>query len=184
LAAPGDCRAERQGDRLTITLPGGEGGIRLLREVEGDFTVEVRLWADLIRPGDWAPRGAGILLLAGQDVVKLQRESPVTFPGHERYERLTAGVVHAGVVSGGVDAETPLGDAVSLRLERRGQTLLFRVRPDGSKAWETLLREPLRMPAKVKVGVFVESYARGAFQAEFDRFELAPVSPEPEGAAE
>src|SRR5207244_787546 len=51
----GDCRLDRRGDRLTITLPGDEKyrGIflcpsptrdpRLLRDVEGDFVIEVQL---------------------------------------------------------------------------------------------------------------------------------------------
>ena len=75
----GDCKFARKGDRLTITVPGKghqldivQGGLnapRLLREVEGDFLVQVRVRgdyrpADLDKPG--MLRQAGLVLLGSR----------------------------------------------------------------------------------------------------------------------
>ena len=73
----GGCRFDRDGDKLALTVPPGKaryhdvkGGRRdapyLVRDVEGDFTVRVRVDGDLGPPGG-RPRGAGLLLIGGKD---------------------------------------------------------------------------------------------------------------------
>src|SRR5262245_31921936 len=83
----GDCRFERKGDRLTLTVPGkgahtldeGPGNVvkatstapRLLRDVEGDFTIQVRVGGGMDGP---ARRGAGyaagLIVMDGERVVQ------------------------------------------------------------------------------------------------------------------
>src|SRR5207244_1045643 len=69
----GDCRFDRKGDRLTITVPGGEHRMtapRLLRDVNGDFVVAVRVG------GSFRPTvRAGLLLTAEQTVFRFERSA-------------------------------------------------------------------------------------------------------------
>jgi hypothetical protein len=72
----GDCRFHREGDKLTITVPGegheldvGDKPLnvpRLLRDVEGDFVMQVRLGGGCT-PG----KAAGILLTDGERTVRV-----------------------------------------------------------------------------------------------------------------
>jgi hypothetical protein len=58
----GDCRFDRDGDKLTITVPGSKGrssDFSLLRDVEGDFVLQVRMAVSF-------PGAAGILLVDGK----------------------------------------------------------------------------------------------------------------------
>ena len=66
----GDCRFDRRGDRLTITVRGSERDPdwprgMLLRDVEGDFVVRVHLGGQ-VRQGEPYRREAGFQLAAGQ----------------------------------------------------------------------------------------------------------------------
>ena len=82
----GDCRFDRADDKLTITVPdkghtfgtglAGLSAPHLLREVEGDFAVEVRVGGQFShanpKPGDMR-RGAGILLTDGVNLIRFGR---------------------------------------------------------------------------------------------------------------
>src|ERR1700722_16379001 len=73
----GGCRFDRKGDKLTITVPGKGhaldvrggrlGAPHILRDVEGDFVVEVRV-GGTFKPtrGASGGRRAGILLRGGE----------------------------------------------------------------------------------------------------------------------
>ena len=73
----GDCKFDRRGDRLTMTVPGQPqevdvtrgrlNGPYLLRDVEGDFVVQVRVGGDFLK----GQGTAGLLLLAGNNGVTL-----------------------------------------------------------------------------------------------------------------
>src|SRR5438552_244722 len=78
----GNCRFLRRDEQLTITIPGkghelalGIGGKwsrapRLLRDVEGDFILDVRVGGNFL-PLDDGYRHAGVLLQAGKNGAKL-----------------------------------------------------------------------------------------------------------------
>jgi hypothetical protein len=91
----GACRFERTGNRLVITVPGKGHGLHardggnapgLLREVSGDFVVEVRVGGDFgtcSGPNGATFRRAGLLLTDGHQFVMLQRAADmqtVLFP--------------------------------------------------------------------------------------------------------
>jgi hypothetical protein len=71
----GDCTFDRKGDRLAITVPGKGHGIylqkrnpRLLRDVEGDFVVQVRVQGNFGEEPKGRPlghRGAGVCVTDG-----------------------------------------------------------------------------------------------------------------------
>src|SRR4051812_33364743 len=79
----GDCRFDRKGERLTITVPAGRERVlavglgrdgltapRLLRDIEVDFAAEVQVGGNFDEYDDGG-RWAGILLLAGESGAKL-----------------------------------------------------------------------------------------------------------------
>jgi hypothetical protein len=184
----GDCRFDRRGERLTITVPGPNHGLDLdyhlhqapgiLRWVQGDFTFQVRLNANCLPAGDRGVRSAGVVLVAGQSRAILRECVSLPLPLGAgavlpRYLSVQAGFFpgHGRSATIVTDSVTPIGKTVSLCLMRRGQSLLMRSSPDG-KQWRTLTKEFLKLPPDVQVGVFAESTAEGTFKAVFDRFTL------------
>src|SRR5262249_29505914 len=79
----GDCLFHRHGDRLFLTIPARERRpsdypIRLLREVEGDFVVQVRVRGESVKAGSSRGVGkawwsAGLILTDGTYTQTLQR---------------------------------------------------------------------------------------------------------------
>jgi hypothetical protein len=78
-----DCRFDYDGDRLTITVPGKNHGLEvaenrlnaphLLREVRGDFVVQVRVRGTFAPNGDEGYHRAGLLLMYEKTVLRVQR---------------------------------------------------------------------------------------------------------------
>src|SRR5438876_465559 len=78
-----DCRFDYDGEKLTITVPGKNHGLdvmgnrlnapHLLREVQGDFVVQVRVRGAFAPTGHEGYHRAGLLLTYGNTVVKVQR---------------------------------------------------------------------------------------------------------------
>jgi regulation of enolase protein 1 (concanavalin A-like superfamily) len=184
----GDCRFERTSDRLTITVPGKGHQIvfglgrrwftapHMVRDVEGDFILDVRVGGTFLLTDGC--RRAGILVLAGDNGAKLHlvadslRKKP--------NQLLLHGCCCTPNSYRGSESQVPPpGKTVTLRLERRGQTLLMKASPDG-KAWETVFigERCFELPRKVKVGVVAEATAEGTFQAVFDQFKLTPFGDE------
>jgi regulation of enolase protein 1 (concanavalin A-like superfamily) len=170
----GDCRFERQGDKLTITVPGKghELDVRqgrldaphLLRQAEGDFLVQVRV-------GVTAAAGRAGLLLRGGDtdpVVTVQ----FAVTGRRRCNVLAVVSRKGGgpTLRVGTYEGPPVGVPAWLRLERRGRVGKVAFSEDGKK-WVSL-NVPLEiaLPQKVKVGVVAEA----ATEATFDQFQLTP----------
>jgi regulation of enolase protein 1 (concanavalin A-like superfamily) len=139
-------RFDRAGDRRTVTVSGGRGA--LLRDVEGDFTMQVRVGA-LARPSsDKDSCRAGLLLV---DVKSSARGS--------FWARL---------------AGPPIEKPAFLRLERRGSVLTRAFSEDG-KEWDSLRPVKVPLSRKLKVGVVVENTTKGSWKAEFDEFKLTPL---------
>ena len=167
-----NCRFDRAGGRLTISVAGPDHELdiqrgvlrapRLTRAVEGDFDLEVRVSGDFGRPG----RSAGLVLLSGPDgaVAGVRGDSPPL-------------AVCALCQTGCPDAADlnvlREGGAVRLRLERRGQRIRLAYRPDGA-GWTTGVdrKEYFKLPEKVTVGVFAASTAEGEFAATFDELKF------------
>jgi regulation of enolase protein 1 (concanavalin A-like superfamily) len=185
----GDCRFKRKGERLTITVP-GEGhqldlwtdrfdAPRFLRDVKGDFVVEVRVsgdcWSAKKEDGS---RGAGILLLDKGNNLAVE----LGFIGQpdDTQSNDTWGVVgrircaktmHRLNVEGGT---SPPRDSCYLRLERRGDLLRMSCSKDG-REWKTpsTATPEQKLPWKLKVGVFAEANAEGEFKVTFEKFKLS-----------
>jgi regulation of enolase protein 1 (concanavalin A-like superfamily) len=181
----GGCRFRRRGGELTVTGAGKarllaprKGRLtapRLLRAVEGDFVVQVRLAATFRRAGR-PPQGAtfqaGLLLTDGRAYVRWVR--------HE-YLALVAGLLYGSDIrrrseQTWCEADVPLARPFYLRLERRGDELRAAYSQDGRK-WLQMGVAPggVTLRRKAKAGVFVEATVPGAFKVTFDRFKLTPL---------
>jgi regulation of enolase protein 1 (concanavalin A-like superfamily) len=156
-----------------------------MREVEGDFAVEVRVGGSF-RPtsgGGYRPdkHQAGILLLFGANQATLFRGARLS--DGKPYQYLGGDLWNLTVPrsSSWFDPVTPVGQTVHLRLERRGQRLVLKVSPNG-RVWKTGLcsdRGFFHLPRRLKVGVFAESTASGTLTAVFDQFKLTPLPGKP-----
>jgi hypothetical protein len=175
----GDCRFDKEGDKLTISVPGkghtfgrevaGISAPHLLREVEGDFSVEVRVVGDFrdanFNPGE-TRRGGGLLLADGVNLVRFGR-----FVDDGNSIELQVAGPDGGRCMGGAAA---FPEPIHLRIERRKDVLTMKFSRD-RREWSTPFAPYLvALPKKLKVGVFAESMAPGSFAPVFDQFVLTP----------
>jgi regulation of enolase protein 1 (concanavalin A-like superfamily) len=186
----GDCQFARKGGTLTITVPGKgheldifKGRLnapRLLREVEGDFVVQVRVRGDY-RPADLAKPGmlrqAGLVLIGSKFPLKYTQSARTGESGY----RLCGELLNTSGLRGGlidIKPGPPLRDVVTLRVRRRGDEVWMTAIDGDGKKWRCNegVAYRLDLAKKVKVGVFAESTASGTFRATFDQFRLAPLT--------
>jgi regulation of enolase protein 1 (concanavalin A-like superfamily) len=156
----GGSRFDRQGSKLTITVPGPgrefnvlAGRLtapRLLRDVPDDFILQVRISGDFRDFGQGVEyREAGILLTDGKQFLPVGRTTRLEmFP--------------------------PL-KPIYFRLRHQGKTLRIAVSEDG-KQWEKGA-VPLLLEGwgPLKVGVYAAATTAGTFTATFDEFKLTPL---------
>jgi regulation of enolase protein 1 (concanavalin A-like superfamily) len=180
----GDCRVMDDEAKFEITAPGGYhdldptlktiNGPRALRDVEGDFLVQVRL-ANFSTPdkatalkGKTAFRGAGLLVWQDDKTfVTLFRA------GSDRNPHLFAATTafKDGVrVFSGTGKDLALPEAW-LRLERREGKLQASVSDDGEEWMPVKLTAP-EMGKKVKVGVGLVNITSKDFLAHFEDFSV------------
>jgi hypothetical protein len=185
----GDCQFDREADKLTVTVPGGwprpPAGPgrwlnfpRLLRDVEGDFVVSVRVGGAFRPTGRDGCHAAGLLLTDGETAFVLGRGAAAEgFPKGGDPGAVLPRPLGTFLLGGGDElyaSGLPLGQPEYLRLERRGNELRAAFSADG-KTWGRFRRPPpeVKLPRKMKVGVVVEATAPGQFKPWFDRFQLS-----------
>jgi hypothetical protein len=199
----GDSRFERKGDELSIAVPGKardpvlptiEDGLEvltpgnrldtprcLLRDVVGDFRMQVRVRGNFGPQTVTGKRTAGLMLAFWPEYITgLRTQSPAEtgFAGMT----LLNGLFHRQRAVFDViwwhNWGPPLEAPAYLRLERRGGRVQMAVSVDGHEWTDMAANSELRairLPQKVKVGVVVESTAPGTFTAVFDNFKLTPL---------
>jgi regulation of enolase protein 1 (concanavalin A-like superfamily) len=164
---------------------------RVLRDVEGDFAVQVRVGGEFRQAemaGQNVARRAGLLLTDGKSVVRLLRAAYRGCPRGgglrlDAYHLTVEYNLHKSWSGDTYDFGPTLGAPAYLRLERRGDGLTFLAGQDGEK-WEKMAElnphfpRPVKIPPRVKVGVFAEATALGPFTARFDQFKLTPLGPD------
>jgi hypothetical protein len=153
----GEGRFDRDGDKLTITVS-GKGASHLLRDVEGDFVVQVR------HTGDF--RRAGLLLMDRTNIIHLDRR------GSSIFLTIPVDVADSGLPYK-LDVDTkvegpPTARPVFFRLERRGNRLWFSWSEDGRRRPIEARELPNKLSRKLKLGIFAE----GTGKPIFDKFEL------------
>ena len=179
----GDCRFAAHADKLTVTAsaPDPKGVQKnatgqMLRPVVGDFDIEARVSIDTRYPSDATANRmlAGIRIEAVKGVALAATPLVMVQADYDRVHVWgILGVPGSWFAERGV---TP-GKPVRLRLTRRGDSLAAAYSLDGVE-WKTKTQRPgvaVKLPARLKVGVIVESLGRGSGKAVFDRFELTPL---------
>jgi regulation of enolase protein 1 (concanavalin A-like superfamily) len=180
----GDCRVMDDEGKFEITVPGGYhdldpslktiNGPRALREVEGDFLVQVRL-ANFAVPEKTTAlknkpvyRGAGLLLWQDdKNFVTLFRAGTDTNP----HLFASATAYKDGVrVFGGTGKDLALPEAW-LRLERREGKLQASVSDDGEE-WTPIKLTAPDFAKKVRVGVGLVNVTTKDFLAHFEDFSV------------
>jgi len=174
----GGCRFQRKGDRLTILVPepqprGSPANVpRLMREVEGDFTLVVRVTAGV--PADGQVRGAGLLLSSETTFAQIQLHA--SWHDRQATYQFAAGADGGGRAPAWVGNFTPrYRGHLWLRMDRRGKGVRLSYGFDGAEWYGDMKVADLGLPAKVRPGVFARGYAGGAFAAHFDRLEFTPA---------
>jgi regulation of enolase protein 1 (concanavalin A-like superfamily) len=174
-----DCQFADGGGKLTITVPGkghdlaaDRGNMsapRLLRDIEGDFTAQVRVSGDYAVPDGTPPwRGAGLLLFRDdKNYVRLERALGVL--GKDRVHAIWQ-MHRDGLIASKPDFPALPPGAIFLRMERRGDKLLGAYSEDGTK-WTELKLLDIELPRKVKIGVAAWA-AASRFAPMFDQFQL------------
>jgi regulation of enolase protein 1 (concanavalin A-like superfamily) len=188
-----DCRFRLDKGRLRITIPGtphvmsAERGTtnapRVVRDVAGDFTAEVRVSSDF--PTDdkalvdrrWAFYGAGLVVWADEkNYIRFERaRMHIAGRGWRCYpswEMREDGEVARGWAwaDGTLEEDRP----AYLRLTRKGDELTAAVSQDG-KEWRELPALKVKFGRTVKVGVIALQNTKAGYEAEFEALKVVPA---------
>jgi regulation of enolase protein 1 (concanavalin A-like superfamily) len=188
----GDCTIQSEKEKVTITVPEknhnlapviGQNAPRILQEVEGDFTVQVKVSGDF-KPTDRSTleggrsfNGAGLLLWQDEkNFLRLERNS-FRIPEQNLsvcYPPLLELYTDGQYMNTNPEAQLDTffkGRSTYLRLERRGGTVKASLSDDG-KEWSFVKELRVDFPKKLKVGVAAISTSAEPFQVEFDELKV------------
>lgn len=188
-----DCTLKADAGKLTITVPGTPHNLnkvisdlnapRVLQEIEGDFTIQVKVSGDFnpspvstVAPRGKAYNGAGLLLWVDEDLfVRLERNIWINGPGSADCHPPLFEVVVKGVPAGTSPPPVPANffstPATWLRLERTGDLVTPALSHNGID-WTTSGTATVKMPGKISVGVAAVNTSRKQFKAVFEELTL------------
>jgi regulation of enolase protein 1 (concanavalin A-like superfamily) len=180
----GDCKFEEKEGTVTIRVPGTNHDLtyqdaagklnapRLLREVEGDFTIQVKVLKFPMRDADAKMTGMFPFTSAGLLIWKDDKN-------FFRIERAAVGSPPFAYLGGIIDGKNTVhqGGEISdtdtvLRAERKGNKLTFSARDADATNWSDLHTETIELPAKLMVGVESVNTVDKEFPAKFQELEL------------
>ncbi|HLW66270.1 MAG TPA: protein kinase, partial [Gemmataceae bacterium] len=197
----GDCKIDGADTKVALQIPGkfhsidGRGNRnspRVLREVDGDFSVQVKVASSVrvdlssgLKNGLY--RAASLLVWGDEKImIRLDREAQRGDGQSASFCRLKADLqsVSAFVIDG---KERDYIDGVQdvatlLRIERRQGKFGASYSQDGGKQWVHMTPQPFAMPSmtgKVKVGVAAVNITSQPMAVEFEDFRVDPLEPLP-----
>lgn len=181
----GDCAVRQEGGSLVVRVPAGVHDMwygredktkafsapRVVREIEGDFVVQVKVTGDFKPALNRYYHGAGLLVFDSErQYVRWERNAVIntkgtvfrfTAPIYDRNDRR----IGSGKPSTTVDPFQ--GRSTWLRLERRGDNLTGSYSHDGA-TWTTAEVLATELPRRVRVGVHAVNDSAVEFVARFD----------------
>jgi hypothetical protein len=200
-----DCKFVSKGGTLTIELPGGDHELdpkrkrfnapRLLRDVEGDFVMQVRVCASF-RPsaessvdGEDPRVAAGLVLIpADKNYIRLEYKAYIrkgeldSGPAFRmRGEQIWNMYNDGWELPWQQQIRKGNEERIYLRLDRRGNSIYQFLSPDGEKWYAGSSKTPgegtisvdfSTLPAKLKVGLAAYSTSTEPFKVRFDQFKL------------
>jgi uncharacterized protein len=140
------------------------GAPRLLGPVEGDFQLSARVRCTFAGAFD-----AGALLLWAGDRTWAKLAFEVSPDG----EPMVVSVITDGRASDDANAFVVTGEAVWLRLSRRGTACALHARPEGDERWRFVRHFALDAPAAVRAGFLAQSPTGEGATARFDQIAFA-----------
>ncbi len=156
---------------------------RVLQEVEGDFTIQVKVSGDFkpspasaVAPRGKAYNGAGLLLWVDEDLfLRLERNIWVDAPGVESCHPPLFEVMVKGAPTGTSPPPAPATffntPATWLRLSRQGDSVTGSVSHNGMD-WTTGGSVSMALPKKVSVGVAAVNTSKKSFKVTFEELQL------------
>jgi regulation of enolase protein 1 (concanavalin A-like superfamily) len=180
-----DCKFEEKDGKVTITVPGTNhdltyveeksylNGPRLVREVEGDFSIQVKVLKYPLPSGNATGKypfvSAGLLVWNDdKEFFRMERSAVGTPPF-----AYAAGILNGKdtPLQGTPFRQLPDGDTF-VRAERKGKKLTFSVRTADESEWTELVSDSFELPAKLHVGVHAVNTVDNEFKAEFQELEF------------
>jgi hypothetical protein len=195
-----DCKFDIKDGTVTIELPGGDHELapkrkrfnapRLLREVEGDFVMQVRLCATF-RPsaksnveGEEPRVAAGLVLMPTEEsyirleygAYRRKGEQDNYFSSRlwgEKFDlRGEADFILGRRTPSGKQAPPANEERIYLRFEREGNCVRKVYSLDGERRYPTITVDCKTLPNKLKVGLAAYSTSTEPFKVRFDQFKL------------
>jgi regulation of enolase protein 1 (concanavalin A-like superfamily) len=180
-----DCQITDDKGSLRLSVPGTRHDLvgtigrmnapRVMREVEGDFVVTVKVAGDFraggksTNPKGVPFNGAGILVWSDVDnFIRLERAAVTrggkikTSVSFEEFEGGTNGASHS---------EAMMGGDCWVRMERKGSRIHGSISFDG-KTWKELNPIQTVWPDKLKIGLVAVNSSSLPFSVTFEQFEL------------
>ncbi len=189
-----DCKFTQDGGKLTIDVPGTPHNLnkvisdlnapKVLQEVEGDFTIQVKVSGDFdpspvstVAPRGKAYNGAGLLLWVSEDLfLRLERNIWINGPNSADCHPPLFEVVVRGVPAGTSPAPVPATffntPATWFRLERTGNSVAGSLSHDGTN-WSACGTSTMNLPKKLSVGVAAVNTSKKPFSATFEDIQLS-----------
>ena len=191
-----DCQITGDATRLTISIPGSDHALvteqkrmtapRILQEVSGDFTAQVKISANYpkdtatIVPGRLPFQGAGLLLWADSDTyirfenaqLKFERGGQTHHQIYQSWELRFAGKPLR--MGGSMDKIVDSAD-MTLRITRKGNTVTGAVSEDGT-TWHELDPLTVKLPENVHIGLVAGHNTTSPIEARFENFVLTPLA--------
>jgi regulation of enolase protein 1 (concanavalin A-like superfamily) len=201
----GDCRINEEKGFVTITVPGSHHNLwpgdalnapRVLTEVEGDFSVKVKVSGDFDpgnRPawgyGSSANNGAGLLVWQDElNYIRFERHERRSGGRHRFFspllEHRLRGRFLIGLGPPPSESAVFKENGTFLRLDRRDDLVTAFWSSDGTN-WKYVNQFRSFDRKKVFVGVSAQNATRKEFKASFEQFRVTPLieSSAPRGAA-
>ena len=189
-----DCKFDFAGTKLTIAIPGGKephdlsaelnapmDAPRVLKEVEGDFQMQVTLGAYEVPEGakggterNVAFWGAGLLVWQdSKNYVRLERamfRRDEQAPCYISFElRKNGEFVKYGTPE---DGKLDPKKGTILRLERKANVFIASASEDDGKTWLELKELEAELDKKLQAGVVAVNTAKADFAPQFDKYSL------------
>ena len=185
----GDCAFKGDAKRLTIDIPGNDHALmteqnrmtapRVLQEVTGDFTTEVKVSGSYsegggtVVPGRRPFQGAGLLVWVDASMyIRLERAQVDAGEGQKTvYASFEARVGGKPLPIGASSGAVLHADATHLRLTRKGNEITASLSEDGVN-WLSSSPLKIELPATLQVGLVAGHNKTVEFEADFEDFSV------------
>ena len=177
----GDCKISAKEGKVTFSIPGGTHDLwpgggkvnapRILQDVEGDFTVQVKV-ASSVKPENGFFR-SGTLLIWKDDTTFVRLDSACAHRSGTNFDFFC--YLHVFNDKNRLVNEQlrPLKDQpTDLRLERHDAKVVASFSQDGGKTWKSFGEKTVDLPRKLRVGVAAVNGTNNPFTVTLEDFKI------------